>query len=67
MGKITKNDPALERRSTPSRTATATEIDVLGNQVKSRKCLMCARVFTSEGAHNRICRRCKASQTYRSG
>lgn len=32
---------------------------------KSRKCLMCEREFESEGVHNRICRRCKASQAYR--
>ena len=30
-----------------------------------RACLMCGDSFDSEGAHNRICRRCKASQTYR--
>jgi hypothetical protein len=30
-----------------------------------RKCLMCGREFESEGSHNRICRRCKSSQTYR--
>ncbi len=32
---------------------------------QARSCLMCGRSFDSEGAHNRICRRCKASQTYR--
>ncbi len=30
-----------------------------------RACLMCGHSFDSEGVHNRICRRCKASQTYR--
>ncbi len=32
---------------------------------KPRSCLMCGRSFDSEGAHNRICRRCKAGQAYR--
>ena len=32
---------------------------------RTRTCLMCGRSFESDGAHNRICRRCKASQTYR--
>jgi hypothetical protein len=30
-----------------------------------RKCLMCGRLFDSAGLHNRICRPCKSSQTYR--
>lgn len=34
---------------------------------KARKCLMCAEPFQSEGPQNRICRKCKSSQTYRDG
>ncbi len=34
---------------------------------KARKCLMCAEAFQSEGPQNRICRKCKSSQTYRDG
>lgn len=36
-------------------------------QADSRKCLMCGERFLSEGRHNRICQKCKSSQTYRSG
>ena len=42
------------------------EITVPQAAPAQRKCLMCTKPFESEGAHNRICRRCKASQTYRS-
>ncbi|MDP6352479.1 MAG: hypothetical protein QF926_00595 [Alphaproteobacteria bacterium] len=36
-------------------------------QLKPRKCLMCGEEFSSEGPHNRICRKCKSSQVYREG
>lgn len=36
-------------------------------EVKSRVCLMCGVTFESEGAHNRICPKCKSSQAWRSG
>lgn len=32
---------------------------------RSRKCLMCGGKFDSEGAHNRICHRCKLTRTWR--
>jgi len=35
--------------------------------LKERKCLMCQRKFESQGSHNRICQRCTATETYRSG
>lgn len=34
---------------------------------QSRKCLMCGQAFDSEGAHNRICHRCKLTRTWREG
>jgi len=36
-------------------------------EVKARVCLMCGVTFHSEGAHNRICPKCKSSQAWRSG
>ena len=38
-----------------------------GAKMKERKCLMCQRTFQSQGSHNRICQRCTATETYRSG
>jgi len=35
--------------------------------MQERKCLMCQRTFESQGSHNRICQRCTATETYRSG
>lgn len=37
-----------------------------GNQ-DTRICLMCGDGFRSEGAHNRICPRCKLSRRWREG
>lgn len=34
---------------------------------QSRKCLMCGEKFESEGAHNRICHRCKLTRAWREG
>lgn len=34
---------------------------------QSRKCLMCGEKFESEGAHNRICHRCKLTRSWREG
>jgi hypothetical protein len=34
---------------------------------KERNCLMCHAHFTSEGPGERVCRRCKATPTWRSG
>jgi len=34
---------------------------------KIRHCLMCRTAFSSEGPHNRVCRRCRASQVWRDG
>ena len=36
-------------------------------QQKERRCLMCGIKFPSEGAHNRICRRCKSTVAWRQG
>ena len=36
-------------------------------EAKERKCLMCSETFRSEGAHNRICPKCKLTRTWRSG
>ncbi len=35
--------------------------------IKPRKCLMCGERFESDGPQNRICRKCKSTQTYRDG
>lgn len=32
-----------------------------------RICLLCRNGFKSEGAHNRICKKCKESARYREG
>lgn len=32
-----------------------------------RRCLMCGAPFSSEGSHNRICKKCKGSQAWRDG
>lgn len=34
---------------------------------RSRRCLMCGEGFPSLGPHNRICPKCKMSQTWREG
>ncbi len=31
-----------------------------------RRCLMCGRDFVSEGSHNRVCKRCKETNAWRS-
>lgn len=38
-----------------------------GAREKPRVCLMCCHTFLSEGAHNRICRRCKNTRVWRDG
>ena len=38
-----------------------------GRITRRRSCLMCREGFESEGAHNRVCDRCKASRTWREG
>ncbi|MCP5373975.1 MAG: hypothetical protein H6907_19760 [Hyphomicrobiales bacterium] len=35
--------------------------------VKTRRCLMCGDAFESDGAHNRICRKCKETKAWREG
>lgn len=32
-----------------------------------RRCLMCHQTFQSDGAHNRICKKCKSTQAWRDG
>ncbi len=34
---------------------------------KARNCLMCSSTFQSYGSHNRICTRCKDTQSYQAG
>lgn len=36
-------------------------------ETRDRRCLMCGDDFASEGAHNRICGKCKSSRTWRQG
>jgi len=63
MGKLSRTEPATDLWSEEAEVSPGR----VGDEPGRRKCLMCARSFDSEGTHNRICRRCKASQTYRSG
>ncbi len=46
-----------------------TRTKVLERQASNgkRRCLMCGAYFTSEGNHNRICKKCKSSQAWRDG
>lgn len=44
-----------------------TENDPDGPIARERQCLMCGEGFVSEGAHNRICGKCKSSRTWRAG
>jgi len=37
------------------------------NPARLRRCLLCHEKFGSAGPHNRICKRCKASQVWRQG
>ena len=46
-----------------SQTKTETQID----PARLRECLLCGEKFPSDGPHNRICKRCKASQVWRRG
>lgn len=34
---------------------------------KPRRCLCCSESFLSEGAHERVCQRCKGTENWRSG
>jgi len=34
---------------------------------KLRRCLMCGQMFPSAGPGNRICKKCKSTQTWRQG
>ncbi len=44
-----------------------TKSQVLDDDLKDRRCLMCREVFASEGPHNRVCRRCRGSRAWRDG
>jgi len=37
------------------------------NEEQPRRCLVCGAEFSSEGAHNHVCKRCKSSQAWRQG
>jgi len=52
VSRKTKTEPRNEPSNEPARL---------------RRCLMCGEKFTSDGPHNRICRRCKNSQAWRQG
>jgi hypothetical protein len=65
MENQTKTGIQKGRRRTASEKAGRKPARTPQSERKPRSCLMCSRNFDSDGAHNRICRRCKASQTYR--
>lgn len=56
---------ARKAQPTPIDTDEVDELPARPPARKRRKCLMCNQPFDSEGAHNRICRRCKSSQAWR--
>lgn len=41
-------------------------VDENGVRIPRIACLMCGKKFESEGAHNRICKPCKAGAAWRS-
>lgn len=43
-----------------------TELEVR-NDAKTRQCLMCNQSFQSEWAGERVCRKCKSTETWRRG
>ena len=43
------------------------ETDRSTSSVRSRRCLMCGEQFESDGPGNRICKKCKSTQTWRQG
>ncbi len=55
--------PGRPSRSTEMLTAAKLEIE----EHRPRKCLMCGNQFVSEGAHNRVCKKCKGTNAWRFG
>ncbi len=53
--------------SEKTRTKTEPKIESAKDPARLRRCLLCGETFTSAGAHNRICKRCKSSQVWRQG
>ena len=51
----------------PARGAAGSEPEAVPPPTARRRCLRCAAVFQSEGAHHRICDRCKESDDWRTG
>jgi hypothetical protein len=60
----------LESRVNPEETAPAASEEYEGlhraGEEKTRKCLICKTPFPSAWAGERVCRRCKATSTWRS-
>jgi DnaJ-class molecular chaperone len=52
-------------------TNPVTDYDLLDErpdrQPKYRRCLSCSGMFVSDGAHHRICPKCKGTAEWRSG
>lgn len=64
------NDDRADSRLTPEEATSAAsdENDELhrAGEEKTRKCLICKTPFQSAWAGERVCRRCKATSTWRS-
>lgn len=67
---LVKGAAATLQRQRPAKTFTQEMFkEILGPGVNKamRTCLMCVNPFQSNGAHNRICPRCKGSPDYEAG
>ena len=52
----------MKRAYKDNKAPTAEVLDL-----KARLCLMCRKMFTSEWSGERVCRRCKSTETWRRG
>ena len=71
MSSLKDISDTLESRVIPEETTSAVseeyeELHRAGEE-KTRKCLICKTPFPSAWAGERICRRCKATEKWRSG
>jgi hypothetical protein len=55
------------KRNEPKAECPAGDLPINKREAKERRCMMCRRWFSSSWAGERICRRCKATATWRGG
>lgn len=65
--RLLKADPKSDPPRTMRRSRKAAKARRGATATKTRVCLMCNRPFESAWAGERICRKCKSTDTYRSG